>query len=123
MLRKAAILALVLVLTGCSIIGEQQLEKLAQDPASLCASGEAAYVGQGKLRLCRANAPGTKVTMAPDGSMTLERTHEPPKMAEVDKQAITLDTIAGLQKLLQETQRMLKAVTLTPLDTSKVPAK
>lgn len=99
----ALVLLAALVGTGCTF----SLKDLASDQASLCASGEAAYVGQGKMRVCRANAPGTRVLMGPDGTMTLERAAE---VQPVDAQGVTMQTIQAMTQLLQQLQAALKAL-------------
>ena len=92
---------------GCSLTNISDLtQALGQDQASLCAQTHVIYgIGNGRTVLCRANAPGTEVTINPDGVMTLKRAQEP-KPADMAAQLGQIQQLATqidmLRKSLQD---------------------
>ena len=77
------------LLAGCSVpLTAEMLQALKNDPASMCVianahggAGSAPFVpvpvpaggyGAANLVLCRTNEPGSKIVLAPDGTLTIE---------------------------------------------------
>ena len=74
----------VLLLSGCSsFLTPELIKELAKDNASFCAQSDirggvgtivapAGGYGQGTLSFCRSNHEKAKVTLTPDGSISIE---------------------------------------------------
>ena len=80
----ACILAILLSLSGCTAIDPKLIEALANDPASFCITsdirggaggiigGATGGYGQSTLSLCRSQMPEAKISLSPDGSISIE---------------------------------------------------
>lgn len=74
---------LVLAVSGCSSIDPRVIEALAQDNASVCASGDirggagsvlggaGGGYGQSTLSFCRSNHNNAIITLTPDGAISI----------------------------------------------------
>jgi len=80
---KLWLLAVILSLSGCSALTPDLINALAKDTASFCFSSDVrggvgtlltpgGGYGQGTTSFCRSNQPSAKVTLLPDGSITIE---------------------------------------------------
>jgi L-aminopeptidase/D-esterase-like protein len=84
-MRRYLLLALSLfVAGGCSPISPELVQALAKDNASFCAMGDIrggagaismpapGGYGQGTLAFCRSNRANARLTVLPDGSISIE---------------------------------------------------
>lgn len=88
-MKKILGLVGIVVLTGCTVpLTPELIKELAKDNASFCAkagvrggAGAVAIVpapipsggyGSAELEFCRSNHAGAKVTLAPDGTISIE---------------------------------------------------
>jgi hypothetical protein len=74
----------LLAVSGCVTLSPELVRELAKDDASFCASadvrggaggivgGATGGYGQGTLRLCRSNKDNAKMSIAPDGTMSIQ---------------------------------------------------
>ena len=88
-MQKILVLICAIMLGGCSLpLTPELIAELAKDNASVCARAgvrggagmatiapipvPAGGYGSAELEFCRSNFPGAKVTLAPDGSISIE---------------------------------------------------
>lgn len=72
-----ALLVAGILTTGCANDLANMISAGAKSDVDACAYSDVSYVGRAKQVYCRIGAPGSKITVTPEGVMTISRQHEP----------------------------------------------